>query len=343
MRRHLLALACLAALTQAASAQSRWRTEAVPYYTPPAFMQGQLNGWYRPRAQAFAQTASTLATQVQAQCDGAPAAASRRAWTDALLAWDRLSAVAVGPLVERRSARRIDFAPTRPELIARAIERAPKDAAEMETIGSAAKGLPALEHLLWPAAPKDAACRYAVQVAADIAREAQALAAAFEARATAEPDDAQTVTAMNEAVNQWLGGIEQLRLQGLERPLAEARSRGTAPHFGRDASGASAAERGARWQALRALAVHDGQDAPAAEGALVPLEPYLRGKGLNPLADRLLAAVRRADRDLNAAVGNSAGPVRTAARSLATLRTLVEAEVAPALDIRLGFSDADGD
>jgi uncharacterized protein len=47
----------------------------------------------------------------------------------------------------------------------------------MELIGTPAKGLPALEWLLWvkPIQPASAECRYAVQVAAEIQREAQAL------------------------------------------------------------------------------------------------------------------------------------------------------------------------
>jgi uncharacterized protein len=340
----------LASVGLPAAAQSAWRTVAVPYYAPPAFVQGLHAGWYAPRAQEFVQRTAELSRATDAYCSqggaGGALAAPRDAWRAALLAWDRVSTVAIGPLVERRSARRIDFSPTRPELIAKAIATQPANEADMERIGTPAKGFPALERLLWPApaAPASTACAYAVQVAADIGREALALEAAFGVASRAELDEAQTVAAMSEAVNHWLGGLDALRVQGLERPLLERRSRAAPrPQFSRDASGASAAERAARWQALAALAVFEGTEAPAPGAGLVPLEPYLRGKGLNPLADKLVAAVHRAGQGLDAARHNEPARVQAAARQLGELKALVEGQVAAALDIRLGFSDADGD
>ncbi len=161
--------------------------------------------------------------------------------------WERLSAVAIGPLLERRSLRQIDFTPTRPELIARAVERAPADAADMERIGTPAKGLPALEYLLWtkPVKPGSAECRYAQQVAADIDREAQALEQGFAQAAGREWDDEAAVAAMSEALNQWVGGLERLRWAEIERPV-RARSSGgrDAAVFPRAASAQSAAELG---------------------------------------------------------------------------------------------------
>ena len=343
----LVVVAALAAgLAQTALAQSAWRLVAVPYYTPPAFVQGLQLGWYVPRAREFAQNAAAMTDATRAYCAGGPIAAARQAWRDTLLAWDRVSTVAIGPLVERRSARRIDFGPTRPELLARAIESAPSGEADMERVGSAAKGFSALEKLLWPvpAVEGSPACAFAVQVAADIAREADALALAFDAASRAEPDEEKTAAAMSEAINQWIGGLESLRVQGFERPLRERRIRaGARLQLARDASGTSAAERDARWQTLAAQAVFEGSEAPAPGAGLVPLEPYLRGKGLNPLADKLVAAMRRSGLGLAAARNNDPARLRVAAQELGDLKTFVEGEVAPALDVRLGFSDADGD
>ena len=348
-KKGLVLASLLVGAGQTAWAQSAWRSVAVPYYTPPAFVQGLQLGWYAPRARELVQGTERLTTLTRDYCAGSPVApvsAAREAWRAALFAWDRLSTVSIGPLVERRSVRRIDFVPARPELMARAIESQPDGAAGMERVGSPAKGFPALERLLWPtpAAPGSQACAYAVQVAADIGREAVVLAEAFDAAGRAELDEAQTVSAMSEAVNQWIGGLDALRLQGFERPLLERKTRGAAqPRFARDTSGASAAERAVRWQTLGALAVFEGAEAPAPAAGLVPLEPYLRGKGLNPLADKLVAAVRQAGRGVAAARGSEPARVQAAARQLAALKALVEGEVAAALDIRLGFSDADGD
>ena len=140
------------------------------------------------------------------------------------------------------------------------------------------------------------------------------------------------------------GARDQVNFFKTELPVSLSLPTGAAQlKFARDTSGASAAERAARWQAIGALAVFEGAEAPAPAADLVPLEPYLRGKGLNPLADKLVAAVRKAGLGVDAARGNEPARVQAAARQLASLKAFVEAEVAPALDVRLGVSDADGD
>jgi len=334
---------CLLSLAASpwAQAQANWRAVAVPYYTPQAFAGGQRVHWYAPRAREFERAAIDLALAVHAHCAGGPPTAARQGWQQALLAWDRLSTVAAGALIERRSVQRVDFAPMRPEQVTRAISRQSGGSIDMEQVANAAKGFGALEHLLWTPAPTASPpCPYAAWVADDIGAEAAALAQAF--GQAGELDEAQAVAMMNEAVNQWLGAVEKLRMQGIERPLREARDRHRArPAFARQTSGTSGAERAARWQALEALAVLGTAGAPPPGGGLVPMETYLRGKGLNALADRLVRAVRATSTALQGA--ESPARLQTAARRLAALKSLVEAEVAPALDIRVGFTDADGD
>lgn len=314
---------------------------AAPPSSPKDFVDAQVESWYVPRAHEFVDAAQGLRTTLEGGCTGASV---RPGFVAALLAWDRLSTVAIGPLIERRSQRRIDFMPTRPEAIERAIEHLPDDPlqadAAMERIGSAAKGLPALEWLLFKGADKaGAACRYALAVAGDIALEARTLATEFDARKAARLDAEQAVAAFGEALNQWIGALEQLRVQGIERPLGDARARGhRKPQFVRDASGASLEERKVRWQTLRAQAVPDGAAAASTSRPLLPLETYLRGKALGPLADRLVAAVRRVDTTLS-----DPSRLEAASRSLAALKALAEGDIAPALDVRIGFSDADGD
>jgi hypothetical protein len=168
----------------AAAAQTAPAAAAVPFYTAAHFMQGLHRHWMLPRASAFAAEAAALAAAVERACAAPGAAALRQArlrWQSTAAAWDTLSAVTTGPLLQRRSLREIDFMPTRPELIARAIRAQPSDAQAMERIGTPAKGLPALEWLLWtqPVAAGTPGCRYAVRVAAQIDTEGTALAQAF--------------------------------------------------------------------------------------------------------------------------------------------------------------------
>ncbi|HSI60326.1 MAG TPA: hypothetical protein VLA16_22400, partial [Ideonella sp.] len=129
------------------------------------------------------------------------------------------------------------------------------------------------------------------------------------------------------------------------RALHDAESRDAGkPQFARAASGAGAAERQARWGALRSLAVAaPGPAAPVAGQALISYESYLRGKGLAPLADKLVATVRAADQALAEARDNSPAKLRSAARRLVEVTALMQGDVATALDIRIGFSDSDGD
>jgi predicted lipoprotein len=291
--------------------------------------------WSAPRAVEFARVAGQLTPAIQIYCD-APAERSesalqqaRLSWRGTLIAWERLSGVAFGPVLERRAQRQIDFTPTRPRMIEKAVHAAPADAAAMELIGTPAKGLPALEWLLWvqPIQPASAECRYAEQVAAEIQREATALS-------IAPPPAADPATTLSELVNQWVGGLDRLRWNNMEMPAHISLHGGgkQAPNFPRRASGADAAGWAAQWQALRVLA-----------SGPVSLQTALREHGRNDIADALTQAVNQADvgmQDLNDA---DLSRVIAAAQRLAALKRVVVDKVAPALGVNIGFSDADGD
>jgi predicted lipoprotein len=357
LRKACLAIAGAALLAGgAAQAQTVAANVAVPFYTAGDFMRGAYRFWDAPQATAFAEQAGGLPAAISAVCDAGTESATvkleqaRERWKTTALAWDRLSGVQVGPLVQRRSSRQIDFTPTRPELIKRAIQTAPQDAAAMESIGTPAKGLPALEWLLWnqPAiAPATPACPYAVQVAADIQREADALAKAFGDLAARPPGDAEESNgpAMSELINQWTGALERLRWAEMEKPRMSgaAQSGRNAVPYARSASGQTAARWAAQWQALRTLGASQASEAPRPGTGLTPIETYLRGLGRNKPADQLAQSVGKADKALqNISPANRAG-ITAAGRSLADLKKLTEAEIAPALEVSIGFSDADGD
>jgi hypothetical protein len=337
-------------LAGSAAAQVLPANVAVPYYTPGAFMQGLYRHWYAPRANGFAAQAARLPPALERLCDAngdaAPALqTAREQWQDTVRAWDTLAAVAVGPLVQRRSIRAIDFTPTRPELIERAIRAAPADAKAMERVGTPAKGLPALEWLLWTQAltANKPACHYAVLVAQGVDDEARALAQAFDelaGRNWLEAEEA-AAPAMSELVNQWVGGIERLRWAAMEKPLRAAGDK--APAYPRMTSGTSAQSWRAQWQGLQAVGVATGNTAPQPGDGLVPLETYLRGRGLNPLATALATSAAQVDREMRRANVTEPARVQATTQPLAALKRLAEARLAPALEVNIGFSDADGD
>ncbi|MFN4121403.1 imelysin family protein [Acidovorax sp.] len=360
-------LAALApwALPTAAQAQATtgpaWQRNAVPFFDTVHALQGIYSHWALPRAHDFDRSARALAPAIGTLCeaqgtDGKAALdAARSAWLATARAWEQLSAVSVGPVIARRSQRAIDFTPTRPALIEKAIVAQPQGAKAFERIGTPAKGLPALEWLLWtrPVQPGSPACRYTYEVAQDVARESAALQQAFaDAAATdwgAEDEQEASTQAMSEFMNQWVGGIERLRWAQMEKPLRAAGSgSGTrTPDYPRTASGSTLSAWAATWAGLRSVTtLPAGAATPPPGEALVPLEMYLRGKGLNPLADKLRQATDKVDASMaqvQKAGLKDKGAIQQTAKDLAALKFLAESEVAPALQVSIGFSDADGD
>ncbi|QTD47281.1 imelysin family protein [Ottowia testudinis] len=325
---------------------------AVPFYTPLDMAQGLRQHWSPPLAARFAASAQALPTAVQALCDAPAAQAAprlqdaRAAWVQAVQDWDRYASVPLAALIERRALRQLDFMPPRPALIRRAVAQAPSGAAGMERVGTPAKGLPALEWLLWQAslAPATPECAYAVQVAADIGREAVQLNTAADAAASAEPTPEQSSAAFAELLNQWVGSVERLRWAHIDKPRREAASgaKSEPPHWPRAASGHTAGSWRAHWQALKQLAVMSGA-APAPGQGVVTLEAYLRGRGLIALADRWADRIAATDQTMQAIDPRQGATLDKAVKALAQTKRMAEDEVASALDVRMGFSDADGD
>ncbi|KRB84027.1 imelysin family protein [Noviherbaspirillum sp. Root189] len=354
-RRILLKLAAVALFTPATAnlaAQSSRPDIATPFYKPEDVVTGLYQHWAQPRSAAFVDAAKQMHLALTTFCGNAPGSSAanirevRSAWKAAAAGWERLSAVPFGPLIERRSVRAIDFTPTRPSLIERAIKQAPRGAAAMERIGSPAKGFPALEWLLWekPIDRGTQACAYAVEVAADITREAEALKAAFADANPGDWDPEQTADAFTEFVNQWVGSMERLRWQEIERPVREAKSTSrSAARFPRQLSGATSASWATHWASLRELAVSKEQEAPQPGQALIPMELYLRGRGHAALAQRWQQAFGQAGTAMQGLSPNTQSRLLPAAKRLATIKRMAEDEIAPALNVSIGFSDADGD
>jgi hypothetical protein len=310
----------------------------------PGFIQAVYRDWMVPAAADFARDSARLAPALQALCDAPPGQAdatlqlTRQRWLAVLSSWERLSAVAIGPLIERRSQRQIDFMPTRPRLIEKAVKSAPTRPAEMELIGTPAKGLPALEWLLWvqPVQPASPECRYAVQVAAEIEREAAALDAAYKQAAQPTRDSVTASADLSDLVNQWVGGLERLRWAYMEKPMRMAMTskRDTAPDFPRTSSGATANSWAAQWAALHDLAVGRGP---------ISMETALRERGQAKVADALVRAIRQADANMQGLTMSNQDDILAAAEELDALKRLTLKQVAPALGVSIGFSDADGD
>jgi predicted lipoprotein len=309
-----------------------------------ATVQAIYRDWMSPRSAELVAESAKLTRAVQGHCAASPQDAAdalggaRRAWLASLVAWERVSTVAIGPVLEYRMQSRLDFTPTRPRMIAKAVESAPAVAENMDRIGAPAKGFPALEWLLWtePMRPASAECRYAVQVAMEIEREALVLEKAFREAATRVLDANAAKAALNEIVNQWVGGLDRLRWTNMVQPVQRAATteKKNSAEFPRAASGATAASWAAQWATLRALADGGGPGSFAS---------MLRERGYGAVAEALVQSVEQANVGMKGLDTGDAEKLLASARTLFALRTFVESEAVPALGLRIGFSDADGD
>lgn len=364
-----LAVLSLAALSSLAWAQmpaparattpsgAETTAQPMPYYSAEQALQGVYRHRLPTEAQAFEQAAAQLVRRTEAHCLGqAPLTELSATWQQALLSWQALSSPEIGPLAARRSQRAIDFWPSRDRLLRQALAKAPQTLADMERVGSPAKGFPAYEQLLATAAGPalaPATCRYASLVAQGIAAEARALNTALAALAKRDwseaPEDA--ANAFAEWINQWLGGLERLRWAHIEKPILRHRSTGAPDNepvaFARRTRALNLADWRTQWSSLLSMArLAPGQYAapPSPGQALIPIEALLLGKGRVPLAQRWAQALDRTSADLAALTPSSSdAELLAVTQRMKAVTLLYQNEVAAALDVPLGFSSADGD
>jgi len=353
---------------------------AMPIYSAEHALTGLYAHHLPPLSQAFQAQADALVLATQRHCAALPSQGAGHAglmadwsalhtqWQHTMAAWETLSTPAVGPVLTRRSQRQIDFWPTRHELLGKALDKAPQTLTDMERIGTLAKGLPAFETLLARPGPMPpATCHYLVLVAQGVSAEGRELGAELATWAAknwteqSESDVEVTRAALVEWLNQWLGGVERLRWMHLEKPIKTAQTLGNKADskkesnplpFARLGRDANLAGWRAQWDSLKAqgqLTTLQRQQPPVPGQALVPIEALLLGKGHIALAQRWAQALDGVSARLAAlpqqAPESSQPAPSTApvASALKAVTVLYQNEVATALDIPLGFSDADGD
>jgi len=336
-RRVSVLMACLLQWTGAHA-----ETEEPAKSPKQTYVQSVYSSYFVPRAARFVLASGKLADAVDPMCR-APVedslGAARRAWIDALLAWESLGAVAVGPLLERHTVANIDFWPTRPGMIEAEMRQETPDTAMLRRSGVAGRGLPALEWLLWgPAAPAPVivdpkACKYAFLLAQDVAEEARALDMRFaELGASVLPSETAGEM-LTQLVNQSIGAVELLRRKRFLNPAMTRNPKA----FARSLSGQTQASWNVQWGAIRGLLIGEGK---SDAWTLVAL---LRERGLNASAVRLRAAV-----DQSSAAVRMASPAKPqsaldAAAALLNLRSTLERDVAAPLGVPVVFSEFDGD
>jgi uncharacterized protein len=337
-----LAIVTFAAFAPVASAAKA--IEAAPFVTHAQFAHALYAEHFVPLASEFNEAATRLSDATKALCEHPNVSLLREArvaWVNSMLAWERLNAVSLGPLIERRSARMIDFHPTRPAMIEAAAQRTAQESPALDVIGAPAKGFPALEWLFWtdkrnpPVIAKSAYCAYGRALAGGVAQEAQALHQDFQVLAAKnweEDQDAARETQV-EFLNQAVAGLEQLRLKKMEKPARAQK----ASEFPRSLSDATVQAWRAQFDSIQdALLGKTESDSGS-------LDAFLRGRGLLSISATLQTSVTHARSAFGPTLKPTSAAVNRASKNIGTITRVLQEDVAPAIKITIGFSDSDGD
>ena len=348
--------------------RSALAVDAVPFYSHADFMLASMRGWSLPRLDGFTQAGQRLLQSLQADANRSKPTASREAWQAMLVQWVELTAITTGPLISRRSLLAMDFQPPRLRLIQQAQslqadQANPLGLDQLEQIGTPAKGLPSLEWLLWQhqgltwsaqtALYAQAITQELLHLAKLLQQDWRELIQTVQA-GPATPDDPDPATErFSEFLNQYVGSIEKLRWTSLEKPLrAAAGSHGqfkrtqSGPSFPRAVSQSTKLEWQAHWGTLRTFTLRSAGKTPSRQTPSEPLslELFLLGQGQIDLAKRLRQTALQCDRQMKGLAPNASETrLFGASKSLAALKYLVESDLSSALQVQIGFSDADGD
>lgn len=318
---------------------------AVPFISATQMLQGLLLRDLIPGAKDMRQAAFALLQSLTPQTAWPQ---HRPLWTQTMLTWERLAAVAVGPLVERRSARAIDFWPTRPSQIQRLLNTGAAQITTMEqldTVGATARGLPALEWLFWRTDGSGQTLAYARLLAEQVLAESDALLAGYERLYAADWEESDAWSLYGEWFGQAVGGLDQLRIK---RMVPDTRGKDSSPWV-RGVSNQTAQSWLAQAQGLQAFLV----GSPAAQievqasspGMPVPgsLNSLLLGRGHMKASNELQRLTLAMLRTVPSATPQSAASVRAAQTAVRQLSAHANALAGDVLNISLGFTDADGD
>lgn len=316
--------------------------------------------------------ADDAAARTRALC-GAPSdaalAAARDAWHAERDAWGRALPLAFGPIAEQMQQAALDFWPARPDTIEAAIASAAEAAAITPAFiagkGVSAKGMPALEYLLFGADPaavlpalSDPAtgarrCAYAGAVADDIASRAAALQSAWSpgfADSLARAGDGSEVfpsaqAGVDAVVNASIEALAVMVKTKLDTPLGNLTGAAVDPEL-LESRFAGRSKRDLQRNLDGVWAVYHGADPEGpAEGiaALVrAVDPGLdeRVHMQHARAVDVLAAVPE---PFAGALVDDRGAVQLARDELDALRRMLKLDVASALGVTLSLSDNDGD
>jgi predicted lipoprotein len=292
-------------------------------------------------------------------------AAAQTAWWAARAPVKRAEVFAFGPYTEEpeRIGPKIDFWPARPDTVEAVLaDDAPLDSETLEDLGAPAKGLPALEYLLYPPGGDAALAfqnprrgEYAHAIALDLIARSRELFEAWDPghhgflielvdAGRSSRHFSSLNAALGEIVNRIGFTLENARLEKLARALGDTSEGSPQPdQLESTFSGRSIDDLRDNLRGIELLYTGD-----AAVG-LLGLDGYLndRGKRLGRPFSELFSACSAAfdavPGPLTEAIGSDPQSVRTLMDSLHALQRFFQVDVLNALSLTLAFNDNDGD
>ena len=289
---------------------------------------------------------------------------ARTRWREALVAWNHTLAGGIGPAIDEHLADGIELFPTRPELIEAAIAEAtlPIAPADIDALGASAKGLLAIEYLLFAddaltLLEGETRCAFLVALGDDLvmrttrlhdawAREGGAFVVQLETAGRESTVYREQRTVISLLVTRLLSTVELVRLTKLGVPLGR-RDMSMLAHpeevESRWGEGSVAAMR-ADLEGLRAIWLcSDGSsDQRGIEDYVRVLDPELADRVTMEI-DAALAAIDAVPEPLAEHVSGATTEADAAYEALRVLGRSIGADVAATLGITVSFTDADGD
>ncbi|MEO7777206.1 MAG: imelysin family protein [Fibrobacteria bacterium] len=285
---------------------------------------------------------------------------AKTAWKEAALAWGSLQAIRLGPIADATA--RIDFWPTRPNLIGQALaDSYPLDSARMVSLTpAAAKGLPALEWLLFSSPPETVLGQlsdsahgtrrglYLAAVASDLRRAAEGIHADWQGKTgaalvapAADTRYPTTQMAVEELIKGLVATLEEMKTGKVLTP-AGSKSEGKAQPDAVESPYASLS-----LEILRANL--SGVEAAFHGNGGTGLDDYLKDLGSDAGArvdvDMLNAknALEAVPSPLSGSVIGQNAKVLALGAALTDLVVDVKNDVASTLGFNITFTDNDGD
>jgi predicted lipoprotein len=320
-----------------------------------------------PLTENFATAAEKLSAASQTYCRGKGDLQSVRiAWREAQSAWQPLEMLQIGPTIERRSQRHVNFWPVRPTLLEPLLADAkPLEPAMLETLGAAGKGFPALEYLLFAEGAANSAqkktfakahCNVLQALSIQLKDEALGLAADWRkpnggfARQLAEagqhPQDgafASADQALSDVLNLLIAGLDAVKTRKLGKPLEKSGDEVALERIESWRSGTSLEHIRDNLRGFEMVFFGGAKGGTGLDDYLAAIERPGLARVVRQEFDgtrKALAAIRA---PLRQALISQRKETEALHKAVSRLQHLLETEVADALKVDLDFNANDGD